>query len=193
MGPPPSPLPPGYDANARCEFHSGAPGHTIEKCRALKYKVQDLLDDKLISFTPTGPNVQNNPMPPHAGTTNAVELCDEQILVTDVNEVKMPLAMVREHLVQQRILCELHDFCLQCSSTPEECARLRDEIQKLMDEGVIRVEKIVPDDEVAILEIPYSPADTTKAQNTPLIIHTPSTPLVIQAPSTPLAIQAPRT
>ncbi|XP_058725708.1 uncharacterized protein LOC131597002, partial [Vicia villosa] len=158
MGPPPSPLPPGYDANARCEFHSGAPGHTIEKC-----------------------------------TTNAVELCDEQILVTDVNEVKMPLAIVREHLVQQRILCELHDFCLQCSSNPEECARLREEIQKLMNEGVIRVEKIVPDDEVAILEIPYSPADTTKAQSAPLIIHTPSTPLVIQAPSTPSAILAPRT
>src|SRR3954464_1036769 len=77
MGPPPSPLPLGYDANARCEFHSGAPGHTIEKCRALKYKVQDLLDDKLISFTPIDPNVQNNPMPPHAGVTNAVELCDE--------------------------------------------------------------------------------------------------------------------
>ncbi|XP_058757473.1 uncharacterized protein LOC131630741 [Vicia villosa] len=118
---------------------AGAPGHTIEKCRALKYKVQDLLDDKIISFTPTGPNVQNNPMPPHTGATNAVELCDEQVLVPDVDEVKMPLATVREHLVQQGVLCELHDFCLQCSSNPEECARLRDEIQKLMDEGVIRV------------------------------------------------------
>ncbi|XP_058784515.1 uncharacterized protein LOC131659326 [Vicia villosa] len=143
MGPPPSPLPLGYDANARCEFHSGAPGYTIEKCRALKYKVQDLLDDKIISFAPTGPNVQNNPMPPYA----------------------------------------------------EECGRLRDEIQKLMDEGVIRVERVIPDEEVVVLEIPYYPADMTKARSAPLIIQTPSTPLVIQTPNTPLFIrpQAPQT
>ncbi|XP_058764021.1 uncharacterized protein LOC131637455 [Vicia villosa] len=191
MGPPPNPLPPGYDANARCEFHSVAPGHTIEKCRALKYKVQDLLDDKIISFAPTGPNVQNNCMPPHVGTTNAMESCDEQILVTDVNKVKMPLATVREHLVQQGILHELHDFCLQCSSNPEECAKLRDEIQKLMDEGILRVERVVSDKDVATLEIPYYPADVSKAQGTPLIIHASSTPLVIQAPRIPLVIQAP--
>ncbi|XP_058783483.1 uncharacterized protein LOC131658172 [Vicia villosa] len=191
LGPPPSPLPLGYDVNARCEFHSGAPGHTIEKCRAFKLKFQDLLDDKIISFTPTGPNVQNNPMPPHTGATNAVELWDEQILVTDVNEVKMPLATVKEHLVQQGVLCELHDFCLQCSSNPEECDRLRAEIQKLMDEGVIRVERVTPDEEEAVLEIPYYPAEVSKTQSASFVIHTPNTPLVIQALTTPLIIQAP--
>ncbi|XP_058764547.1 uncharacterized protein LOC131638004 [Vicia villosa] len=193
LGPPPDTLPPGYDVNAHCEFHSGAPGHTIEKCRALKLKVQDLIDDKIISFTPTGPNVQNNPMPPHAGATNAIEWCDEHILVTGVDGIKMPLAIVRERLVQQGVLHELHNFCLQCSSNPEECASLREEIQKLMDEGILRVERVVSDEDVATLEIPYYQADVSKAQGTPLIIHAPSTPLVIQAPRTPLVIQAPNT
>ncbi|XP_058726007.1 uncharacterized protein LOC131597320 [Vicia villosa] len=177
LGPPPDPLPPGYDANARCEFHSRAPGHTIEKCRALKCKVQDLIDDKIISFTPTGPNMLYNPMPPHAGTTNAIELCDEQVLVTDVDEIKMSLATVKERLMQQGVLHELHDFCLQCSSNPEECARLRDEIQKMMDEGILRVERVVFDEDVATLEIPYYPANVSRAQGTPLLIQALTTHL----------------
>lgn len=39
LRPPPKPLPQGYDANSRCEFHSRAPEHTVENCRALKHKV----------------------------------------------------------------------------------------------------------------------------------------------------------
>lgn len=41
-----------YNANARCEFHSGGVGHDIENCLAFKHKVQDLLDSKAIQFTP---------------------------------------------------------------------------------------------------------------------------------------------
>lgn len=65
LGPPPTILSPGYDVNARCEFHYGAPGHSVENCKALKYKVQQLIESKVIIFTPNGPNVNNNPMPPH--------------------------------------------------------------------------------------------------------------------------------
>ena len=59
---PPTVLPPGYDANVRCDFHSGAPGHHTEKYRAFQHKVQDLIDAKAINFSPV-PNVVNNPMP----------------------------------------------------------------------------------------------------------------------------------
>src|SRR4051812_39804959 len=54
----PEKLPPTFDANARCEFHSGAPGHDIENCRALKQQIQDLIDSKVILFTPEGMFVQ---------------------------------------------------------------------------------------------------------------------------------------
>lgn len=64
---PPTVIPLGYDANAHCEFHLGAPDHTIENCKALKHKVQDLIDAKAITFAPNGHNTNNNPMPPHAG------------------------------------------------------------------------------------------------------------------------------
>lgn len=68
LGPPPTPLPLGYYANAKCKFHSGAPGHTVENCQELKHKVQDLIDSKAIMFTPDDRNVLCNPMPPQAGT-----------------------------------------------------------------------------------------------------------------------------
>ncbi|CAJ2672480.1 unnamed protein product [Trifolium pratense] len=33
-----------------CDYHAGSPGHNIEDCRAFKYKVQELIDRKLLSF-----------------------------------------------------------------------------------------------------------------------------------------------
>ena len=73
LGPPPEVLPRGYDANVRYEFHSGALNHSIENCRALKQKVHELVDAKEISFTPVGPNIQNNPMTPHGrAAANAI-------------------------------------------------------------------------------------------------------------------------
>ncbi|KAK2396167.1 hypothetical protein QL285_057834 [Trifolium repens] len=53
----PKPLPPKvppypsyFDVNAKCEYHAGSPGHTIENCKGFKYKVQELIDRKLLSF-----------------------------------------------------------------------------------------------------------------------------------------------
>lgn len=69
LGPPPTHLPLNYDMNARCEFHSGAPGHSIESCKAFKYKVQELIDSKAIAFTPNGLDILSNLMLPHEGTS----------------------------------------------------------------------------------------------------------------------------
>ncbi|XP_058732769.1 uncharacterized protein LOC131604341 [Vicia villosa] len=54
LGPPPFLYPEGYDPNAYCEFHSGAPGHSIEDCNVFKGTVQNLIDSKAINFTPNG-------------------------------------------------------------------------------------------------------------------------------------------
>ena len=97
---PPVKLPADYDANARCEFHSGAPGHGTENCRALKHKVQDLIDSKAIDFAPrNGPNVTKNPMPPHNNhSTNAVD--HSLNLVLDVNQLKTLLSFVKKKLLE---------------------------------------------------------------------------------------------
>lgn len=33
------PYPPGFDVNARCDFHVGAQGHSVENCKAFKHIV----------------------------------------------------------------------------------------------------------------------------------------------------------
>lgn len=62
-----APFPPNYDPNVTCAFHSGVPGHSIENCRILKEKVQDMIDSKILSFKDTSPNVNTNPLPTHSG------------------------------------------------------------------------------------------------------------------------------
>lgn len=49
-------------------------GHTTEVCRALKDKVQMLIDTKVIQLEDQMPNVANNPLPNHQ--VNMVEVED---------------------------------------------------------------------------------------------------------------------
>ena len=45
-----SPFPKWYKADARCDYHAGNPGHSLENCTALKYKVQELIQDGKVKF-----------------------------------------------------------------------------------------------------------------------------------------------
>ncbi|KAI5387622.1 hypothetical protein KIW84_073640 [Lathyrus oleraceus] len=56
--------PANFDENVKCEFHSGAPGHSVEDCKAFKHVVQDLVDSKALNFT-LSLNADANPMPAH--------------------------------------------------------------------------------------------------------------------------------
>lgn len=40
-----------HDPNATCRYHAGYIGHSIKACLIFKYKVQELLDQKLLYFT----------------------------------------------------------------------------------------------------------------------------------------------
>ncbi|XP_077224177.1 uncharacterized protein LOC143857604 [Tasmannia lanceolata] len=62
--PPPDPLPKNYNPREHCEYHQG-PGHTTDRCIALKHVIQDLLENDLLVFPPK-PNITNNPLPNHA-------------------------------------------------------------------------------------------------------------------------------
>ncbi|KAK2418987.1 hypothetical protein QL285_041133 [Trifolium repens] len=52
------PFPVWYDTKAKCAYHSGAEGHTIDNCRAFKHKVQELVDQKLLIFKKGEPNCE---------------------------------------------------------------------------------------------------------------------------------------
>ena len=44
------PYPKWYDPDARCDYHNGNVGHSIESCRAFKYKVQSLIRKGVLNF-----------------------------------------------------------------------------------------------------------------------------------------------
>ena len=44
------PFPRWYNANVRCNYHAGYPGHPTKNCTALKYKVQDLINLGKLKF-----------------------------------------------------------------------------------------------------------------------------------------------
>lgn len=82
LAPPSTPPPRGYDSNVICDFHAGSLGHTTENFMALKFKVQDLLNQKVIYFTTENTNVKNNSMSGHEGPTiNAIKELEDNILI----------------------------------------------------------------------------------------------------------------
>ena len=44
------PFPKWYEADVHCDYHAGNPGHSLENCTALKYKVQELIQDGKVKF-----------------------------------------------------------------------------------------------------------------------------------------------
>ena len=68
------PFPKWYDPNATCAYHGKTLGHSIEKCLALKYKVQHLIDVGWLTFQEDQPNVKTNLLANHrGGAVNAIE------------------------------------------------------------------------------------------------------------------------
>ncbi|XP_070032707.1 uncharacterized protein [Nicotiana tomentosiformis] len=57
----------GFQANAKCDYHSGAPGHSTDDCWTLKRAIERLIAKKLIIVTngEDPPNVTNNMLPAH--------------------------------------------------------------------------------------------------------------------------------
>jgi hypothetical protein len=70
--PPPTPLPPRFQHDLKCEFHQGAQGHDVEGCYALKYVVKDLIDKGQLTFENSVLHVIDNPLPNHAAV-NIIE------------------------------------------------------------------------------------------------------------------------
>ena len=128
-------IPAGYDANVRCNFHYGTPGHHIENCRAFHHKVQDLIDAKTINFDPT-PNMVNNPMPQHGGPkVNSVEDGEILNLVVNVNDVQTLLFVVKERLLRGGVFPGCDENCSDCGNHEKGCVKLKEGIQELMNEG----------------------------------------------------------
>ncbi|KAJ9182858.1 hypothetical protein P3X46_006805 [Hevea brasiliensis] len=73
------PYPRWYDATARCEYHGGAQGHSIDNCGALRGRVHALIRNGWLKIEGNGflPNVTSNPLPNH-NTGNGVNMIESE-------------------------------------------------------------------------------------------------------------------
>ncbi|XP_027158367.1 uncharacterized protein LOC113759986 [Coffea eugenioides] len=73
-------VPPGYDPQSFCAYHSRAPGHSTANCWVLKHKIQDMIeagDIILRRREEQGPSVSKNPLPAHKDTVGAITTDEE--------------------------------------------------------------------------------------------------------------------
>jgi len=188
-----SPYPKYYNASAKCEYHSGEMGHSTENCRALKFKVQSLIDSGWLTFQEQKPSVDKNPLTGHANTTVNVMMEKESLsLVRSVTKLKKPLSEVFGAICQAGLFkyeYRPEDKCGFHASTKhsiDECAEFKYFVQDPIDRHILQVSHQKREGEVFAGEewIPQRPKPLvirfTKATNP---VPSGRQPLVIQTPS----------
>ncbi|XP_070001936.1 uncharacterized protein [Nicotiana sylvestris] len=93
--------------NKTCAYHSGMKGHTIDECRSLKDKIQNLIDNEIIITKEPAPNVRNNPLPDNkGGVIHMIEIEDDWDpkgsigLIVEGDEPKKPTVTLNPIVVQ---------------------------------------------------------------------------------------------
>ncbi|KAH1265536.1 hypothetical protein GmHk_01G001221 [Glycine max] len=139
------PFPKWYDPNATCKYHGGVPGHSIEKCLALKYKVQHLVDAGWLTFQEDRPNVRTNPLANHGGgAVNAVE-SDRPRRSKPLKDVATPRRFIFEALQKGGVIPHngrKEDSCLLHSGElhdMETCLGVEELLQRMIDQGRLEV------------------------------------------------------
>ncbi|PKI73962.1 hypothetical protein CRG98_005638 [Punica granatum] len=68
------------DQSKRCDYHQGAPGHTLDNCWRLRDEIHKRIDSNRLTFNVVRPpNVQDNPLPDHRPSSgpsiNMITIC----------------------------------------------------------------------------------------------------------------------
>ncbi|KAF1884557.1 hypothetical protein Lal_00028436 [Lupinus albus] len=145
----PEPPGPWFNPNVTCAYHFGVISHSIEHCRALKYKVQHLVDTKQLTFEDAPPDVHKNPLPNHSNQgINVVEGEQRGSYIWEVPEIKIPMKVIFQEMCKHGMVeklmededpnsCEWHG---PIGHTLEDCSEFRLLLQKMLDMRLITVE-----------------------------------------------------
>ncbi|KAF1855351.1 hypothetical protein Lal_00023639 [Lupinus albus] len=153
---------PWYDPNTNCDYHSGIIGHSTETCRALKHRIQDLIDSKLLEFKDTVPTITGNPLPNHGNQgINVLEQDDDMAVVEKVEDMKTPLKVIFKVLCQQ-------------DHTLERCAKFKALLQKLMDSRLLVIEKKMKSSDIFVLEKDQKIQDRIITRKFVLVLNIPA-------------------
>ncbi|KAJ9182298.1 hypothetical protein P3X46_006306 [Hevea brasiliensis] len=145
------PYPRWYDATARCEYHGGAQGHSIDNCGALRGRVHALIRNGWLKIEGNGslPNVTSNPLPNHnAGNgVNMIEP-DGERLAPEVDELIPHFEGIFTVAVREGHLCPRISGSGKDTGCPyhggaadhelRDCEGFKQEVQNLLSLKVLR-------------------------------------------------------
>jgi len=126
-------------------YHGKTPGHSTEKCMALKYKVQHLIDVGWLMFQEDRPNVKRNPLANHGGgAVNVVESgrpCRSKPLKNVTTSRRFIYKALQKggvipHGGHEEDSCLLHPDDLH---NMETCLAVEDLLQQMIDRGRLEV------------------------------------------------------
>ncbi|KAI5419994.1 hypothetical protein KIW84_043966 [Lathyrus oleraceus] len=99
-----------------------APEHDIENCYLLKYEVQKLMKNGMMSFEDRVPNVNANPLRAHGNSSmNMVDGFPGEFKVFDVHFIRRSLVQMHKHVCLASECEHDHDGCVVCSVKPRGC------------------------------------------------------------------------
>lgn len=145
-----------------------------------KNKVQNLIDQNILSFTEEKPNVKVNPLSNHGNhMINSIIEEDSTKVVHLVENVKTPWASISMSMHNYSALACVHYNCKVCKTEPERCEELKDCVEELKNQGIFQFSRDKVLGEVSIfepIEIVYRKKQVkaliTKVQ--PIVFHVPS-------------------
>ncbi|XP_052877286.1 uncharacterized protein LOC128283913 [Gossypium arboreum] len=143
----PPPYPKWYDANARCKYHAGISGHSIENCIGFKKAVERLIKMGVVKFDST-PNTEN-PLQNHDDQgVNAIGKASKRRMKENVADVRMPMKVIWEEMMKRGMItsrrerekkgnyCEFHG---EEGHETQNCDEFRALVQGFIDNKELQI------------------------------------------------------
>jgi hypothetical protein len=106
---------------------------------------------------------------------NVISEDKSKIGVTDVDQLRTPMSVVKRHLLKNGVFPGCDNYCVACTVTANGCVMLRETVQKMMDEGSLRFEKVALENEdISTITIYFDPVHlSVPADVVPITITVP--------------------
>ena len=92
-----------------------------------------MIHSKELNFTDPDPAVQNNPLPSHGPAVNMIQVCLEDDLILNAQDIKTPLVPIHVRMCEATMFSHNHGVCEVCSVDPRGCAQVQSDVQGLLD------------------------------------------------------------
>ncbi|XP_050889657.1 uncharacterized protein LOC127094942 [Lathyrus oleraceus] len=91
-----------------------------------------------------GPNVKDNPMPSHGpSSVNNIEVCLNEQRVTKIEEIRRSVVEIHSVLCAHGLFQHDHQICGTCSVNSRGCRKIQDDLQGVLDQGLIQISRQV--------------------------------------------------